>query len=161
MPKVYINPPALFPSLQYGFSQVVTSTEGKLVFLSGQVAWDERQQMVGPDDLRAQTWQSFRNVRTAMEAAGCDPVVLVGGAPLPGACDRSADHLAIEQLHHRLRRRPDDRDLGVADEVHVRARVDLPQDPVHVDLGAAVQQLAYRLLNIHRVSKLPINTAIG
>ncbi len=70
MPKEYINPPGLFPSLQYGFSQIVAGTGGKLVFLSGQVAWDERGQIVGPDDLRAQTWQTFRNIETAMQAAG-------------------------------------------------------------------------------------------
>jgi 2-iminobutanoate/2-iminopropanoate deaminase len=69
MPKEYINPKELYPSLQYGFSQVVTSCGGKMVFLSGQVAWDEQQQMIGPDDLRAQTWQTFGNLATAMQAA--------------------------------------------------------------------------------------------
>lgn len=70
MTKEYINPPELFPSLQYGFSQIVSSPAGRLVFLSGQVAWDEQQRMVGPDDLRAQTWQALRNVETAVAAAG-------------------------------------------------------------------------------------------
>lgn len=70
MTKEHINPPELFPSLQYGFSQIVTSPAGKLVFLSGQVAWDEGQRIVGPGDLRAQTWQSLRNVETAVAAAG-------------------------------------------------------------------------------------------
>lgn len=70
MQKEYINPKELFPSLQYGFSQVVTSTGGKTVYLSGQVGWNEKQQMIGPHDLRAQTWQSLRNVETAMKAAG-------------------------------------------------------------------------------------------
>ncbi|HSM57264.1 MAG TPA: RidA family protein [Candidatus Sulfomarinibacteraceae bacterium] len=68
--KEYLNPDDLFPSLQYGFSQIVTSPPGKLVFLSGQVAWDEAQQIVGAGDLRAQTWQALRNVETAMRAAG-------------------------------------------------------------------------------------------
>jgi len=71
MPKEYINPKELFPSLQYGFSQIVTSDGGgKMVFLSGQVGWNERQQIVGPQDLRAQTWQAFRNIEIAMKAAG-------------------------------------------------------------------------------------------
>lgn len=70
MPKQYINPETLFPSLQYGFSQVVTSTPGKLVFMSGQVAWDEEQQIVGPGDLKAQTWQALRNVERGVQAAG-------------------------------------------------------------------------------------------
>ena len=70
MAKEYINPPELFPSLQYGFSQVVSSPAGRLVFLSGQVAWDREQRIVGPGDLRAQTWQALRNVETAVAAAG-------------------------------------------------------------------------------------------
>ena len=68
--KEYINPPELFPSLQYGFSQIVTSPAGKLIFLSGQVAWDERQRIVGPGDLGRQTRQALRNVETAVAAAG-------------------------------------------------------------------------------------------
>lgn len=70
MPKQFINPDTLFPSLQYGFSQVVTSTPGKLVFMSGQVAWDAGQQIVGQGDLWAQTWQALRNVEQAVQAAG-------------------------------------------------------------------------------------------
>ena len=70
MPKEYLNPKELFPSLQYGFSQIITSSGGKLVFLSGQVGWNERQQMIGPNDLRAQTWQTFRNIETAIKMAG-------------------------------------------------------------------------------------------
>ena len=70
MAKDFINPPELFPSLQYGFSQVVTSTRGKLAFLSGQVAWNEHQEIVGPGDLRSQTWQTFDNIRKAMQSAG-------------------------------------------------------------------------------------------
>jgi enamine deaminase RidA (YjgF/YER057c/UK114 family) len=70
MTKEYINPPQLFPSLQYGFSQMVASQGGRMVFLSGQVAWDEKQQIVGPGDLAAQTWQTFKNIESALHAAG-------------------------------------------------------------------------------------------
>lgn len=70
MTKEYINPPTLFQSVQYGFSQIVTSTGGKTVYLSGQVAWDAEQNVVGADDLRAQVWQSLRNVETAVQSAG-------------------------------------------------------------------------------------------
>ncbi len=70
MPKQYLNPDTLFPSLKYGFSQVVTSAPGKLVFMSGQVAWDAKQQIVGPGDLKAQTWQALSNVERAVQAAG-------------------------------------------------------------------------------------------
>jgi enamine deaminase RidA (YjgF/YER057c/UK114 family) len=70
MPKEYINPSELFPSLQYGFSQIVAGTGGRTVFLSGQVAWDEQQQIIGANDLRTQTWQTFKNIEAAMHAAG-------------------------------------------------------------------------------------------
>ena len=71
MPKEYINPEELFPSLQYGFSQIVTSEGGgKMVFLSGQVGWNAQHQIVGPDDLRAQTWQTLQNIDTAIKAVG-------------------------------------------------------------------------------------------
>ena len=70
MPKETINPPELFDSLQYGFSQIVTVSGSTTIYLSGQVAWDERQQIVGPGDLEAQTWQTFENIKIAMAAAG-------------------------------------------------------------------------------------------
>ena len=70
MPKRTINPPELFPSLQYGFSQIVTSTGGKTIYLSGQVAWDANQQIVGPGDLGIQTRATLQNIDTALRIAG-------------------------------------------------------------------------------------------
>ncbi len=70
MTKKTINPPELFDSLQYGFSQIVAASGGRTVYLSGQVAWDADQQIVGPGDLRLQTRQALENVRTAMGVAG-------------------------------------------------------------------------------------------
>ncbi|MDX1478877.1 MAG: RidA family protein [Saprospiraceae bacterium] len=70
MHKETINPPALFNSTQYGFSQVVITNPGRLVFISGQVAWDEQMQIVGEGDLEAQTQKAFDNLRVALESAG-------------------------------------------------------------------------------------------
>ena len=70
VPKQYINPDKLFPSLQYGFSQITVSEPGKVVFLSGQVGWNERQQFPGSSDFQSQIMQTFRNIETAMNAAG-------------------------------------------------------------------------------------------
>lgn len=70
MSKQTINPPQLFNSLQYGFSQIVTTTGGKTVYLSGQVAWNEDQEIIGGDDLGEQTRQTLRNVETAVQIAG-------------------------------------------------------------------------------------------
>ena len=70
MSKEYVNPSSLFPSLPYGFSQVVIATGKKMVFISGQTAWDARKNIVGGDSVLEQARQTFRNLETAMEAAG-------------------------------------------------------------------------------------------
>jgi enamine deaminase RidA (YjgF/YER057c/UK114 family) len=70
MPKEYINPDNLFPSLPYGFSQVVVGSGRKMVFISGQTAWDEQKKIVGGDSVLEQARQAFRNLETAMKAAG-------------------------------------------------------------------------------------------
>lgn len=70
MPKTHINPTSLFPSVQHGFSQIVTSQGGKTVYISGQTAWDAEKRIVGGMNLGEQTRQALRNIRTALEAAG-------------------------------------------------------------------------------------------
>ena len=70
MPKEHINPKSLFPSVQHGFSQMVTARGGKTVFISGQTAWDSKMQIIGGENLGEQTRQALRNIRTAVEAAG-------------------------------------------------------------------------------------------
>lgn len=70
MKKRSFNPDSLYNSRQYGFSQVVAAEGGRLVFFSGQVAWDAEQNVVGENDLRAQVWQALRNVEAAVQAAG-------------------------------------------------------------------------------------------
>ena len=70
MPKEYINPDSLFPSLPHGFSQAVMASGRKMVFISGQTAWDKRKNVVGGDNLLEQTREALRNVKTAIEASG-------------------------------------------------------------------------------------------
>ncbi|MFL6353593.1 MAG: RidA family protein, partial [Bryobacteraceae bacterium] len=70
MPKEYVNPNSLFPSLPHGFSQVVIASGRKMVFVSGQAAWDARKNIVGGDSVLEQARQAFRNLEKAMEAAG-------------------------------------------------------------------------------------------
>ena len=70
MPKEYVNPNSLFPSLPHGFSQVVIATGKKMVFVSGQTAWDANKNIVGGDSVLEQARQAFRNLEKAMEAAG-------------------------------------------------------------------------------------------
>jgi len=70
MKRATINPKSLFDSRQYGFSQIVISNPGKIVFISGQVAWDEHLNMVGENDLAQQTQKSLDNLTIAIKAAG-------------------------------------------------------------------------------------------
>jgi 2-iminobutanoate/2-iminopropanoate deaminase len=70
MPKECINPDSLFQSLPYGFSQIVVASGKRMVFISGQTAWDERKNIVGGDSVLEQARQAFRNLEKAMEAAG-------------------------------------------------------------------------------------------
>ena len=52
-----------------GYSQVVTG-QGRLVAISGQVAQDERGELVGPGDPEAQARQVFENLRRCLREAG-------------------------------------------------------------------------------------------
>ena len=70
MPKEYINPNSLFPSLPHGFSQVVIASGRKMVFVSGQTAWDAKKNIVGGDSVLEQARQAFCNLEKAMEGAG-------------------------------------------------------------------------------------------
>src|SRR5262245_19581089 len=68
IPTQFLNPPGLAPTS--GWTQVVTSTAGKAIHASGQVSVDERGQVVGKGDLKAQTEQTFANLGVALKAAG-------------------------------------------------------------------------------------------
>ena len=69
MPNLeFIQPEGLARVTSY--TQVVTAGPGRLVIVSGQVAYDANGQLVGAGDLRAQTQQVFENLRLALAAAG-------------------------------------------------------------------------------------------
>ena len=70
MSKAYLNPVALFPSQQYGFSQGVATVGKTTVYVSGQVGWNAAQQITDPADVGAQTLQALENVEIAVRAAG-------------------------------------------------------------------------------------------
>ena len=70
MKKQSLNPNTLFDSTPFGFSQIVIAKPGKMVFISGQVAWDENRNIVGRNDLAMQVQKTLENLRTAMQAVG-------------------------------------------------------------------------------------------
>ena len=55
-----------------GYSHVAEITSGKVVYIAGQVAMDPAGNLVGKDDLAAQTKQVFANLKAALEAVGAD-----------------------------------------------------------------------------------------
>jgi 2-iminobutanoate/2-iminopropanoate deaminase len=69
MPREAINPPGLFDSLQYGFSQGVAVASGRRLFLSGQVATDEHGRTTATT-LPGQFAASLDNIEVAVAAAG-------------------------------------------------------------------------------------------
>ena len=65
-----INPPSLFQPTT--FSQIATVRDGRLVLISGQTARDAQSNIVGREDLRAQTLQVFENLKLALASVGAD-----------------------------------------------------------------------------------------
>lgn len=63
-----VNPETVFQA--DGFTHGVISTGGSLLFVSGQVAWDKNFQLVGGEDLAAQSRQVFENIQYVLSAAG-------------------------------------------------------------------------------------------
>ena len=71
----FINPDGL--SKPTGYTHVVIANPGKLVYISGQVALNQKGEVVGKDDLRAQVTQVMENLKTALAAAGATPQDLI------------------------------------------------------------------------------------
>lgn len=70
MPKTVLRPEMLAfqPRPQYPYSPGARG--GQLVFTAGQVAWNERAELVGIGDVRAQTAQTLRNVGAVLSEGG-------------------------------------------------------------------------------------------
>lgn len=63
-----INPAALYST--DGFTQAVSSSGNKIVFISGQLAWDENAQLIGEGDIEKQTYKVFENIKHALDEVG-------------------------------------------------------------------------------------------
>ena len=64
----FTNPPGLSQSPAY--SHVAEIRHGRLVLISGQVAYDKDGHVVGKCDMRAQTTQAFENLKIALDSVG-------------------------------------------------------------------------------------------
>ena len=67
---IRFNPPGLWPQLGRAFNHGVVQAEGRVLHVTGQVAWDEDGRIVGEGDAEAQMRMSFRNVARILEAVG-------------------------------------------------------------------------------------------
>jgi 2-iminobutanoate/2-iminopropanoate deaminase len=65
------HPPQLFDASRYGFAQAVSVPAGRLVFISGQVAWDSDERVVATD-LGGQATAALANLERALAAAGAN-----------------------------------------------------------------------------------------
>ena len=68
MKKSYFNPPGSPTPKSY--HHVVATEGGRLIFLSGQVAFDSDRKIVGENDVVVQTRQTMRNLKAAVETGG-------------------------------------------------------------------------------------------
>ena len=70
MPIEHHNPEGLFLSGRY--THVVSVENARLLFISGQIAMDESGNIVGDNDLAAQTTQVFENLKTVLKHFDAD-----------------------------------------------------------------------------------------
>ena len=71
MEKHFHNPLEL-PNWEQAFSQIVTVSSGsiKTIYLSGQVAMDQHNRLIGEGDLSKQATQAFQNLAKALVSIG-------------------------------------------------------------------------------------------
>ena len=75
------------------YTQVVTATGSRLVFVAGQVADDAQGNLVSPGELGAQARQAFANVGRSLAAAGARP--------------EQVTKITIYVVHHQVEYLPD------------------------------------------------------
>ncbi len=68
MNKKLVNPPELFDGSPFGMSQAVCDLDSKLVFISGQVDWNQEYQ-TSENSVEGQTKKALENLQIALEAA--------------------------------------------------------------------------------------------
>ncbi|ADB31153.1 Endoribonuclease L-PSP [Kribbella flavida DSM 17836] len=66
----HFNPPGMWAPNGRAFNQGVVQPEGRVIHVTGQVAWDENSNVVGPGDAGAQLEKSLDNVRGILGQVG-------------------------------------------------------------------------------------------
>ena len=68
MKKTYLNPPG--SPIPKSYHHVIITKPGRMIFMSGQVAFDSNRQIVGEDNVVEQTRQAMQNLKAAVETGG-------------------------------------------------------------------------------------------
>ena len=131
MQKQFLSPPELNPTS--GFSHVVTATGGKTIYVSGQVSVNQRAEVVGKGDMRAQVEHVFQNLKLALAAAGAtfDDVVKITYFVVDLKPEHVVHILEIRGKHLNMKNPPASSLVGVAALV-------VPDWMVEIELVAVV-----------------------
>ena len=88
MKRAVVNPPSVYQTVRFGFSQAVEQNASRSLHISGQVAWDREYKLVGSGDVAAQARQALANIKDILASKGATPadvvrlrVYVVGYAP--------------------------------------------------------------------------------
>lgn len=64
------NPTGTWRPNGRGFNMGVVQHEGRIIQFTGQVAWDENENLIGKGDVRLQARQCFKNILAVLQAVG-------------------------------------------------------------------------------------------
>jgi enamine deaminase RidA (YjgF/YER057c/UK114 family) len=77
MTNTKINPAGMYDAVGYGFSHAALHEGGRTVHLAGQVAWDKDCNVIGGNDLAAQTRQALANLKQVLAEVGATAAHIV------------------------------------------------------------------------------------
>lgn len=77
MENTRINPAGMYDAVGYGFSHAAVHEGGRMLQMAGQVAWDKDCNVVGGDNLAAQTRQALANLKEVLAEVGATPANIV------------------------------------------------------------------------------------
>ena len=119
MKKEYLNPSELSTPRFYSHA-VAAAGAAKLVYVSGQVSWDAKGNVVGKGDMRAQSEQVFANVSAALKAAGAgwNDVIKMNGYMVGMDAGRVAAYREVRQKYLEEGALPASTLVGVEKLVH-------------------------------------------
>jgi enamine deaminase RidA (YjgF/YER057c/UK114 family) len=119
MRKDYLNPKGVFSSPHFTHT-VAVSGPVKLVYVSGQVSYDEQGAVVGKGDMRAQAEQIFKSLSHNLRAAGAtwSDVVKLNGYMVDANAEAVKQYREVRTKYLDPKRLPASTLVGVERLVH-------------------------------------------